>query len=128
MPEWEGSIKMTTYEIFIEGEKEQLIISHNMKTKVTTIRLGKSDVKVRGKKLTDKELFPITLIYNEKHLTVKITLYDVDIEDQLWFLLVNGVQFEKLPYCAPTRDLFDENLTETIYGNIMINDRIVLDS
>ena len=56
--DWEGSEKKTTCVIFVDGEKEELVISHNMKTRVTSIRLGKTETKVRGKKLTDKELFP----------------------------------------------------------------------
>ena len=81
MHDWEGHLKRSWTTIFINGVKETFEATYNAKTKVTTLLCGKVAEKVRGKKLGDASIFPITLVI-DRDRSIKLTVVAADLDKE----------------------------------------------
>ena len=75
------------------------LASFNVKARRTTMSLGKSKTEVRGKRLTDPSLFPITLQARDPDWKLR---FGYDHEKARFTLAINGEPFMLLPYQATT--------------------------
>ena len=67
--------------------------------------IGKHIATVKGKKLSQDEIWPIVLVCSELNLKIEVT-YDNRIN--LFEVKVNGEPYISLPYIAPNHNFFDE--------------------
>ena len=76
-----------------------LLISHNKHTKFTKVQIGKHCLTVKGKKINQDGVWPITLVCADL-LSLKIeVVYDEDAN--LFGVRVNGQPYLNLPYISP---------------------------
>lgn len=53
-----------------------LLVSHNKLTKFTKVSIGKHISTVKGKKLSQKEIWPIILVCTDLNLKIEVTYDD----------------------------------------------------
>ena len=96
------------------------LASFNVKARRTTMSLGKSKTEVKGKRLTDPALFPITLQARDPDWKLR---FGYDQEKAMFTLAINGVPFLLLPYQATTEPQGPQNIES---GQITLNGTEIL--
>ena len=68
--DFDGPIQRSKFNLFVGENMEHVLIeiSHSRKSRVTRISAEKMETIVRGKKLTDPNLFPILLVLSNRLL------------------------------------------------------------
>ena len=85
--------------------------------------MGKHIATVKGKKLSQDEIWPIVLVCTDLNLKIEVTY---DSRCGLFEVKANGVPYLSLPYIAPNHNYFDE-LGEFFRATVVMNNKIVLD-
>ena len=63
------------FSFIIKGQCMYLLVQHNKLTKFTKVSIGKHIATVKGKKLTQKEIWPVVLVCTDLNLKIEVT-YD----------------------------------------------------
>ena len=75
------------FPFIVKGKFMHLVIFHNKLTKFTKVQLGKDCATVKGKKLSQKEVWPLVLICTD--LQFKVTV-SYEVKNNLFDVLVDG--------------------------------------
>ena len=124
-PDMQGdTIKEMKFNLFIKKIPVCLIVYHNMATCFTRVSLHKFSRVVKGKKLMDKSLWPITLVcmIGNVHLNIMVRYSP---KRKRYLLKVNKVDFFDLPFRANTFN--PDSVTQYLDANIYINEKKVLE-
>ena len=118
-PDMQGdTIKEMRFNLFISKIPVCLIVYHNMVTRFTRVSLHKYSRVVKGKKLMDRSLWPITLVcmIGSVHLNIMVKYSP---KRKRYILKINKIDFFDLPFRANNfnPDTFTRNLEATIYIN-----------
>ena len=124
-PDMQGdTIKEMRFNLFIRKIPVCLIVYHNMVTQFTRVSLHKYSRVVKGKKLMDRSLWPITLVcmIGSVHLNIMVKYSP---KRKRYILKVNKVDFFDLPFRA---NIFNPDLiTQYLHAEIYINEKIMLE-
>ena len=124
-PDMQGNtIKEMKFNLFIRKIPVCLIVYHNMVTQFTRVSLHKYSRVVKGKKLMDRSLWPITLVCMIGSVHLNITV-KYSPKRKRYILKVNKVDFFDIPFRA---NIFNPDLiTQYLEATIYINDKKVLE-
>ena len=87
----DGNIKVANFPIIVKNCLAVIVVSHNTKTKLTKLEIGKSKTISKGKKLGSEEMFPITLITDVNDVNIKAQLYSYDYHE--FKVSINGIDY-----------------------------------
>ena len=123
-PDMQGdTIKEMRFNLFVRKIPVCLIVYHNIVTRFTRVSLHKYSRVVKGKKLMDRSLWPITLVcmIGDVHLNIMVRYSP---KRKRYLVKVNKVDFFDLPFRANT---FNPNsITNYLDAAIFINEKQVL--
>ena len=71
-----GNTPQMKFSFIIKGKSMYLLVSHNKLTKFTKVSIGKHISTVKGKKLSQKEIWPIILVCTDLNLKIEVTYDD----------------------------------------------------
>lgn len=115
-----GRMISTEYALRVGESYIKVLCQHDKKSTTTSLITGKRKEIKKGKKLLNREQYPISLVIPE--FSVKLSL-DLDEEGKEFLLLVNGRSIYALPYFYDFTE--SEQRTINLKASIYLNEKTI---